>query len=72
MERDTRDKVIEVKQDVKHLSDRFDGFEVKFDQMYEAFMQSKGGWKVALGFSSFVGFMGGVASWVLPWWFSRP
>jgi hypothetical protein len=69
---DTRDRVIALEVEVRHVNDKLDDMTVKLDEMHEAFTQTKGGWKVALGFAGFIGFLGGIASWVVPWWFNKP
>lgn len=75
LERDTRDRVIAVEQQVKHLDEKFDEkfgkFEVKLDEMHDMFMQGKGGWKLILGFAAFIGFLSGVAAWLVPPFFHR-
>ena len=54
-DRDTRDKVIALGQDVKHLTEQVDAAIASLNEMKELMNQTKGAWKVLLGAAGFVG-----------------
>lgn len=70
-ETDTRDRVIALERDVRHLSSQVEDAINKLDQMHELMTQTKGAWKVLLGAAGFVGFLSGLAAWLVPPFFQR-
>jgi hypothetical protein len=66
-----RERVATLENEFKHIDEKLDTMTAKLDEMHEAFTEGKGGWKVILGFAGFIGFLGGIAAWLVPWWFAR-
>lgn len=69
---DTRDRLIQLETDFKHMAKAFEGMASKVDEMHELLLKAKGAKWMLGGIALVAGWLGGKAGALLPWIASLP
>lgn len=72
MSDDTRDRVIALERDMKHMSSKFDEVADQVKEMHQLLMQAKGAKWAIFGLASVGGFISAKLSALFPWGSSLP
>lgn len=67
MDVDTRDRVIALERDVKHLSEQVEELTTAVNGLTTLLNQTRGGWRVLIALMTAAGTVGGFLSQFIPW-----
>ncbi len=66
-----RERLATLENEFRHIDEKLDHAITSLGEVKDMMAQTKGAWKVLLGAAGFMGFISGLASWIIPPFFHR-